>query len=322
MKRALEYEVKPLSLRTSDAISHEYSSHADIMYNLQFKDTPGYKGDGIAYTPNVMFPFCIWYKSNKDVYWGCYHIMVNFMNSHMDFDDIAKQMNSRVGKEYVLRLIQKEMENKDRKGQLTFDESKVYDVCKDYEDNTHEREYIVKVLPLVMNMERFDVFERHMGKLEDQVRTGSRFYLDRRFMYENDRFRRTPAVSSSAPMGVRMGAMALSKTSTGIEKVSADLYSFAIEYEADNTTWFYNLFWDDNYGVDTEEEQDRLLTDHDGSVWERFCAYNEFVPQYMLDMAASKIGHVRGVFPVYIDTAIILDVNIMNSYIASVGITV
>lgn len=312
MKRALEYEVVPLALRTSDAVSHEYSSHADIMYNLQFKDVPGYKGDGIAYTPNVMFPFCIWYKSNKDVYWGCYHIMVNFMNSHMNFDDIAKQMNSRVGKEYVLRLVQKEMENKDKKGQLTFDESKVYDVCKDYENTAHEHEYIVKVLPLVMNMERFDIFERHMGKLEDQVRTGSKFYLDRRFMYENDRFKRTEPIT-----GPLLHPGTLSKMKTSTEKISADLYSFAIEYEADNTTWFYNLFWDDNYGMDTEEVQDKLLTDSDGSEWEKFCAYNELVPQYMLDMAASKIGHVRGVFPVYVDTAIILDVNIMNGYISA-----
>lgn len=301
--RELEYILTPLALIDSQKVSSEYSSHAELLYNLNFSKQvlPG-EYSQIGYTPNVMFPFCIWWKQHDDEYWSCYHIMVSFQNnSQLNFDLLAKMVNHKnTGILYFLGQVKKELETKQtQEGQLEHDESMLHTAIEEY--LTHAPAgtsiHLFKVLPLVMNMERYDVFTRKMGRLRDEVKESMTFNLDRRLTLTDTKY--SPAQSMSKP-----------------RILTADLYSFAVEYGVDKSTWFYNLFWDDNYGQDTLENQDVLLNDRTGTKWEEFCTYNELVPHYVLDMANQKDGKVVGVFPVYINTAVIVDAKVLGSYAA------
>lgn len=297
IQRALEYEIIPMNREETGQLMSEYNSDSEIPYLLAY-GTLGNE-NCIVYNPHVQFPFAIWYKGKDDVYWGCYHVMVSFHNNTAGYDNdtLTKMLNSRDGKTYFLGELMNEFKIKAQERQLTFEESKFYDVLKDRYTNIGE--YFVKILPLVMNLPRDSIFEHRTGRRVEELRDTVKFTLDKRFLYEDTSYK----WAGFAGTGLHNVTNA---------HIQTDLYSFAVWYEADKSIWFYNIFWDDYISEDTDEYIDKLLTDETGEEWKNFLSYNAHSPEYITEMASKKQGRLLGAYPVYIDTAVILDTKVLN----------
>ena len=296
-QRALEYVIVPMTISETKESMPEYASASEIPFRLAF-GTEKEPNKMVEYQPNVMYPYTIWYQDANDVYWHCYHMFLNFCNYGFGVgstnEELTKMLNTPDGKKYFLSEVEKEFNLRSKHQQLTFDESKFYDVAKE----RFSDKYTVKIIPLVMNLHRDNIFE-HRNSYNEKLRPTVKFTLDKRLLYEDESYK----WDGFAGEGLHHANNA---------KIGTDLYSFAVHYETDNTTWFYNIFWDDTYNEDVESYMDELLTDETGEKWVNFLNYNPHAPVYISQMAVQKQGRVLGIFPVYIDFAVMVDGKILK----------